>query len=99
MRLGLALFIIIITLLAVVELSIIKAIGEHTVKRLESVQHMPTRYDFRDGKQILLHSGTGTYTQEYYYPAPPSRRTVTPEEHRRAWIQFWAEQEGHEPWE
>lgn len=99
MKLGFINFIAIVIFLGAAEIVITRMISKRTEKHLHSVQHMPTRYDFRDGKQILLHSGSNTYTEDYYYPAPPTDRRVTPEEHRRAWIQFWAEQEGHEPWD
>ena len=98
MKSGLCIFVCIIIGLGYLEFTLVNGVSKYLVRNIHETTKEQGRRDFRDGKQMILHSGTLMYTEEYHIPKPESVPRVTPEAHRQSQIDYWTQKEGHTPW-
>lgn len=97
MKSGILVFIAMITGLSIAVFCVITMISEYSPRVSLHPGAENGRFDLQDGKQHLLHSGLGTYTQNYRVSMPEETRRVTVEEKRAASMNYWSKVEGHKP--
>ncbi|MCB9469402.1 MAG: hypothetical protein H6677_14090 [Candidatus Obscuribacterales bacterium] len=97
MKSGLILFILIMFGLGVATAILTTSVSSYLDRDLTPVSVTEPRRDLQGGKQVVIDPEIARYWTAPEASRPESRNRVTPEEYQNAWMNYWAKQEGHEP--
>lgn len=97
MKSGLILFILIMFGLGVATAILTTSVTSYLNREQAPSRVVEPRRDLQGGKQVVIDPEVGRYWTAPEASRPESIDRVTPEEYKHAWMNYWAKQEGHEP--
>ncbi|HMO23745.1 MAG TPA: hypothetical protein PKC98_22505 [Candidatus Melainabacteria bacterium] len=97
MKSGLILFILIMFGLGVATMILTTSVTSYLDRDLTPVGVAEPRRDLQGGKQVVIDPEVGRYWTAPQASRPETIDRVTPEEYNHAWMNYWAKQEGHQP--
>ena len=97
MKSGFIVFLLVMLALSVSALIMTSGAASFMDDNMKLVETLDPRLDLQGREQIVIDPITERYLKDVYLTRPEAVDRVTPEEYQNAWMNYWAKQEGHEP--